>query len=77
VRTGGLGVSMRFMGPEESGFVAVSRTSGPGLLGIFDAGASLSDAASPSEGGGEGAESSGKNGYSGTHKGGGLLKTPC
>jgi hypothetical protein len=57
VRTGGLGVSMRFMGPEEGGVVAVSRTPGPGLVGAFVAGTSLSAAASPSEGGGKGAES--------------------
>jgi hypothetical protein len=31
VRTGGFGVSMRFMGPEEGGVVAVSRTPGPPL----------------------------------------------
>jgi hypothetical protein len=43
VRTGGLGVSMRFMGPEEGGVVAVSRTPGLSLVGIFAAGASLSD----------------------------------
>jgi hypothetical protein len=63
VRTSGLGVSIRFKGPEESGVVAVSRTSGPSLVGVFAAGTSLSDAASPSEGGGEGAES---DGYSAT-----------
>jgi hypothetical protein len=67
VRTGGLGVSMRFMGPEEGGVVAVSRTPGPSIIGIFAAGPSLSNAASSSEGGGEGAK--GKGGYSGT-KGG-------
>jgi hypothetical protein len=63
VRTGGLEVSMRFMGPEEGGVIAVSRTPGPSLVGIFVAGASLSDAASPPKGGGKGAEGCG---YSGT-----------
>jgi hypothetical protein len=53
VRTGGLEVSMRFMGPEEGGVIAVSRTPGPSLVGIFVAGASPSDDASLSEGGGE------------------------
>jgi hypothetical protein len=66
VRTGGFGVSMRFMGPEEDGVVAVSRTPGLSLVGIFAAGASLSDAASPSKGGGEQVGGSGKGGYSGT-----------
>jgi hypothetical protein len=42
---------MRFMGPEEGEIVAVSRTPGPGLVGIFAVGGSLSNAASPSEGG--------------------------
>jgi hypothetical protein len=41
---------MRFMGSEESRVVAVSRTLGPRLVGIFVAGASLCDAASPSKG---------------------------
>jgi hypothetical protein len=45
---------MRFMGPEESGVDAVSRT--PGLLGVFVAGASPSVAASHFEGGGKEAE---------------------
>jgi hypothetical protein len=31
VRTGGLGVSMKIIEPEESGVVAVSRTPGPAL----------------------------------------------
>jgi hypothetical protein len=62
VRTGGLRVSMRFMGPEEGGVVATSRTSGLRLVGIFATGASPADAASPSKG--EGAESGGKGGYS-------------
>jgi hypothetical protein len=66
VRTGGLGVIMKVMGPEEGGVVAVSTTPGSGLLDVFAAGASPPDAASPSEGGGEGAEGSGKGGYSGT-----------
>jgi hypothetical protein len=66
VRTGGLGVSRRFMGPEESGGVAVSRTPGLSLVGAFAAGASLSDAASPSEGRGEEVDGGGKGGYSGT-----------
>jgi hypothetical protein len=60
VRTGGLRVSMRFMGPEEGGVVAVSRTPGLSLVGIFAAGASPSDAASPS--GGEEVDSGGKGG---------------
>jgi hypothetical protein len=62
VRTGGLRVSMRFIGPEEGGVVAVSRTPGPGLVGIFAGGAFPSDVASLSKGGGEGVE--GKSGYS-------------
>jgi hypothetical protein len=66
VRTGGLGVSMRFMGPEEGGIVVVSRAPGAGLVGIFAAGSSLSDSVFPSMGGGKGAEGSGKGGYSGT-----------
>jgi hypothetical protein len=45
---------MKFIGPEEGGIVAVLRTPGPGLVGIFTAGASPSDVASPSKGGGEG-----------------------
>jgi hypothetical protein len=57
---------MRFMGPDEGGVVAVSRIPGPGLVGIFAAGASPSDVASSSKGGGEGAEGSGKGGYSDT-----------
>jgi hypothetical protein len=66
VRSGGLGVSMKFMEPEEAGVVAVSRTAGSGLVGVFAPGASPSNAASPSKGGGEGKEGSGKGGYSGT-----------
>jgi hypothetical protein len=62
--TGGLRVSMRFNGPEEVGVVAVSRTPGSRLVSVFASGASLSDAASPSEGEGEGAEGSGKSEYS-------------
>jgi hypothetical protein len=73
VRAGGLRMSMRFMGPEESGVVAVSRTPGLCLVGVFAVGASLSDAASSSEGGGEEADGSGKGGYSGTWRGQGLL----
>jgi hypothetical protein len=46
VRSGGLGVSMRIMEPEEGGVVAVSRNPWPGLLGAFAAGASLSCALS-------------------------------
>jgi hypothetical protein len=49
VRTGRFRVSMRFKGPEKVGVVAVSRTPRPDILGIFDCGASQSDAASPSE----------------------------
>jgi hypothetical protein len=56
---------MRFMGPEKGGVVAVSRTPRLGLKGIFAAGASPSDVASPSEDGGEEADGSGKDGYSG------------
>jgi hypothetical protein len=44
---------MRFMGPEEGGIVAVSRTPELGLVGIFAAGASPSNVASPSEEGGK------------------------
>jgi hypothetical protein len=56
VRTGGLGLSMR---PQEGGVVAVSRTPGPSLVGKFAVRASPSDAASPSKGGGKGAECTG------------------
>jgi hypothetical protein len=63
VRTGGLRVSMRFIGPEEGGVVAVSRIPGPGLIGVLAAVASPSDAAFPSVGGGEGQKDDG--GYSG------------
>jgi hypothetical protein len=38
MRTGGLGVSTRLMGPEEGGIVEVSRTPGLGLIGIFAVG---------------------------------------
>jgi hypothetical protein len=64
---------MRFRGPEEGGVVADPRTPGPGLVGEVVAGASPSDAASPSEGGGEGAEGSR---YSGTRGGGVSLGPP-
>jgi hypothetical protein len=57
---------MRFMGPEEGGVVAISRTPGLILVGIFAAGASLSAAASSSKGGGKGAEGSGYSGTAGT-----------
>jgi hypothetical protein len=57
------------MGPEEREVVAVLRTSELSLVGVFAAGASPSDVASPSEGGGEKVEGGGKGGYSGT-KGG-------
>jgi hypothetical protein len=56
---------MRFMGLEEGGIVAVSRTPGLSPAGIFATGASPLDAAS-SEGGGEGAKGDGKGRYSGT-----------
>jgi hypothetical protein len=46
VSTGGLRVSRKFMGLEEGTIVAVSRTSGPSLVCVFAAGASLSDATS-------------------------------
>jgi hypothetical protein len=72
VRTGELGVSMRFVGPEEGGVVAVSRTPGPSLVGVFIAGASLSDAAFPFKDGGEGTEGGGK----GAHKGAGSPQSP-
>jgi hypothetical protein len=70
VRTGGVRVSMRFIGPEEDGVVAVSRTLGSSFVGIFAAGSSPSDAASPFEGGGEGVEGSDKGGTV-SHKGAG------
>jgi hypothetical protein len=56
---------MRFMGPDEDGVVALLMTPGPGLglVDIFAAGASPSDAASPPKGGGKGAEG---GEYSGT-----------
>jgi hypothetical protein len=66
VRTGGLRGGMRFIKPEEGGVVAVARTPGPSLVGIYATVASPSDAASPSEGGGKGVEGSGKGGYSST-----------
>jgi hypothetical protein len=77
VRAGGLRMSMRFMGPEESGVVAVSRTPGLCLVGVFAVGASLSDAASSSEGGGEEADGSGKGGYSGNNGVGVPLESPA
>jgi hypothetical protein len=42
VRTGGLRVSMRFTGTEEGGVVAISRTPGLGLIGIFAPGCCFS-----------------------------------
>jgi hypothetical protein len=63
VRTGGLGVRTKFMRPEEIEVVAVS---GLSPVGIFAAGALPSDAASPSEDGGEGVDGGGKGGCSGT-----------
>jgi hypothetical protein len=65
MRTGELRVSMRFIGPEEGGVVAASRTPGLGLLGVSPE-FSPSDAASPSGGGGEEADGGGKGEYSGT-----------
>jgi hypothetical protein len=65
MRTGELGVNMRFMRTEEGGVVAVSRTPGPSLVDIIVARASLSDA-SPSKSRGKGAEGSGKGRYSDT-----------
>jgi hypothetical protein len=59
-------MSMRFMGPEESGVVAVSRTPGLSLIDVFAAEASTLDAASPSEDGGEEVDGRGKGGFSGT-----------
>jgi hypothetical protein len=50
---------MRFIRPEDDEVLAVSRTPASSLVGVFSAGASPSDAASPSEGGSEGAEGSG------------------
>jgi hypothetical protein len=38
VRTGGFSVSMRFIRCKEVGIIAVSRTPGPSLVGIFAAG---------------------------------------
>jgi hypothetical protein len=49
---------------EEGKFVAVSRTLGLSLIGIFAAGASPSNAAS--KGGGKEADGGGKGGYGGT-----------
>jgi hypothetical protein len=66
VRTGGLGVSMMIMEPEEGGVVAVSKTPGLGLVGIFAPGTSSSDVASSSEGGGKEVDSSAKGRYNGT-----------
>jgi hypothetical protein len=53
---------MRFIGPEECGVVAVSRTPEPGLIDIFAAGASTSDVAFLSKGGGKRTESFGHSG---------------
>jgi hypothetical protein len=67
VRTGGLGVSMRFMKLEEGGVFAVSRTFGLGLVSIFAAEAFLSDTASPYKGGGKEVDDGGGKGeYRGT-----------
>jgi hypothetical protein len=66
VRTGGLGVSMRFMGPKEGGVVAVSKTPESSLVGVFAASASQSDAALPFKGRSQGSEGGGKGGYNGT-----------
>jgi hypothetical protein len=63
MRIGGLRVSMRLMGPEESRVVAVP---GLGLVNVFADGASLSDAAPPSGNGGENIYGGGKGGNSGT-----------
>jgi hypothetical protein len=57
---------MRFMGPEEDGIVAVSRTPRLSLISIFAAGDSPSDAASPSKHRDEEADGGGKCGYSST-----------
>jgi hypothetical protein len=61
----GFRASMRLTGPEGGGVVAVSRPPGPGLVSVFASGAFPSDAASPSEGGGEDLDGGGKGGYSG------------
>jgi hypothetical protein len=66
VRTGGFRVSMRFMGLEEGGVVAISRTPRLGLVGVFATGASPLDAASPPEGGGEEVDGCGRGAYSDT-----------
>jgi hypothetical protein len=66
---------MRLKGPEEVGVVAVSRTLGPGLVGVSAAGASPSDAASPSKGGGEGQKAVAKVGTL-VHKGLGSPQGP-
>jgi hypothetical protein len=63
MRTGGLRMSLRLVRPEKDGVVAVS---GLSLVDVFAAGTSPSDAASPSEDGGEEADGGGKGGYSGT-----------
>jgi hypothetical protein len=68
---------MRFMGPEKRGVVAISRIPGPGLVSIFSAGDSPSDASSPSEGGGKGAGGSGKGRYSGTYGDGVSSRSPA
>jgi hypothetical protein len=66
VKTGGLGVSMRFMWTEEVGVVAVPRTPGFSLISVFAAGASLLNATSPSRGGDGEADGGDKGGYGGT-----------
>jgi hypothetical protein len=73
VRTGSLRGNMRFLGPEEGGVVAVSWTPGSDLVCIYASGA-ISVAASPSEGGFEGAEGSR---YSGTKGLGVSLVSPA
>jgi hypothetical protein len=56
---------MTFMGPEESGVGAVTRSTGLVLVGIFAAGTFLSDATSPSDGGGKEVDGRGKCGNNG------------
>jgi hypothetical protein len=57
---------MRFMGFEEDGVVAVSRTNRLGLVSIFAAGVSSCDIPSSSKGGREEKIGSDKGKYSGT-----------
>jgi hypothetical protein len=57
---------MRFIGPEEGGVIAVSRTPGLVLIGVFATVVFQSDATYPYKDAGEVAYGCGKSDYSGT-----------